>query len=93
MGAVSDVTGRQQRGKQMWYEVTKVGRKKNDTQWFPLEELEDTRRYPAYVRKLIKNYDQKQQAVDSGTASHGHIAEIQPRYRRRSTRARLDMGT
>ena len=62
------VIGRQQRGKQMWYEVVKCGRKKLDTQWVPLEELEDTRRYANYVKKLVKNYDQKQQALDSGMA-------------------------
>ena len=32
IGMVSEISGRQQRGKQLWYEVVKTGRKKNDTQ-------------------------------------------------------------
>ena len=39
-GAVKDVVGRQKRGKQVWYEVVKPGRKGEATQWYPLEEIE-----------------------------------------------------
>ena len=46
IGMVSEIIGRQQRGKQLWYEVVKSGRKKNDTQWFPLDEIKkDTTRF------------------------------------------------
>merc|ERR1719453_2497315 len=63
-GAVTGVVGRQQRGREMWYEVTKVGRVEADTQWLPLSELETT----AYVKKLILNFDMKAQALESGMA-------------------------
>ena len=46
--------------------MEKVGRKKGDTQWFPMSELED--RYPPYIKKLMKNFDEKQMALDSGMA-------------------------
>ena len=65
-GAVTEVIGRQQRGRQLWYEVRKNGRVSSDTQFFPQEELE--KMYKPYVKKLIKNFDQKQQALESGMA-------------------------
>ena len=69
IGMVCEVTGRQQRGKAIWYEVVKTGRKKSDTQYFPLDEIKkDTVRFPPYVMKLIRNYDEKQAAIDSGMA-------------------------
>ena len=37
-----------------------------DTAWLPEAELES--RFPPYVKKLIKNFDQKQQAIESGMA-------------------------
>ena len=64
-GAITEVVGRQQRGREMWYEVKKNGRMKDDTQFFPQAELEMGK---GYVKKLIKNFDQKQQALDSGMA-------------------------
>jgi len=64
-GAVYEVIGRVQKGKNMWYEVRKRGRVAADTQTLPQEELE---RGKPYVKKLIKNFDQKQQAIDSGMA-------------------------
>jgi len=66
VGQIADVIGRQTRGKSLWYEVEKVGRKKSDTQWVPMDEL--TQRYGAYVGKLIRNFDEKQKAIDSGMA-------------------------
>jgi elongation factor 3 len=68
IGSVAEVTGRQQRGKQMWYEVVKTGRKKNDTQWFPLDEIKNPKAFKPYVLKLVKNYDERQMALDSGMA-------------------------
>jgi len=64
-GAITEVIGRQQRGREMWYEVRKNGRVQSDTQFFPQAELEMGK---PYVKKLIKNFDQKQQALDSGMA-------------------------
>jgi len=66
IGAVTDVIGRQQRGKQIWYEVRRYGRRENDTQWFPLEEIHQ--RFAPYTKKMVKNFDLKQQALDSGMA-------------------------
>jgi len=65
-GAVYAVVGRQQRGRALWYEVQKNGRVAADTQWFPLSEIETTMK--PYIKKLIKNYDQKAQALESGMA-------------------------
>ena len=65
-GAITEIVGRNKKGKDLWYEVTKNGRVKSDTQQLPLSELE--KQYPPYVKKLIKNFDQKQQALDSGMA-------------------------
>ena len=65
-GAITEIVGRNKKGKDLWYEVTKNGRVKSDTQQLPLMELE--KQYPPYVKKLIKNFDQKQQALDSGMA-------------------------
>jgi elongation factor 3 len=68
-GQVCEVLGRQMRGKQMWYEVRKTGRKKGDNHWFPLEELTNPKGlFRPYVAKLIKNCDMRQQALDSGMA-------------------------
>merc|ERR1712100_943889 len=65
-GAITEIVGRNKKGKDLWYEVTKNGRVKSDTQQLPQAGLE--KQYPAYVKKLIKNFDQKQQALDSGMA-------------------------
>merc|ERR1719387_603715 len=62
---IYEIVGRNQKGGQLWYEVRKNGGMKDDTQSFPLSELEMGK---AYVKKLIKNFDQKQQALDSGMA-------------------------
>ena len=64
-GAVTEIIGRAQKGKQLWYEVRKNGKMKDDTQQIPLSELEMMK---PYVKKLIRNFDQKQQAIDSGMA-------------------------
>ena len=66
VGNVGEVVGRQTRGKQVWYEVIKCGRKKQDTHWFPLSEIELTMH--KYVLKLIKNFDDRANALESGLA-------------------------
>jgi len=68
LGQVNAVVGRQQRGRALWYEVTKTGRggTTGDAQYFPLTEIEQTMK--PYVKKLIKNFDQKAQALESGMA-------------------------
>ena len=65
-GAVLAVVGRNQKGKQLWYEVQRKGRVATDTQSFPLSEIETM--FKPYVKKLIKNYDMKAQALESGMA-------------------------
>ena len=62
-GAVIAVVGRTQKGKNFWYEVQKNGRVAADTQSYPLSEL-DSAMFKPYVKKLIKNFDQRQQARD-----------------------------
>jgi len=66
-GSVQEILGRQQRGRALWYELQLSGRVKEDTKWVPLSELEGAT-YKGYVNKLIKNYDMKAQALDSGMA-------------------------
>ena len=68
IGSVESISGRQQRGKQVWYEVVKLGRRKGDTQWAPLEEIKNPKLFKPYVMKLVKNYDERQMALDSGMA-------------------------
>jgi hypothetical protein len=62
-GEIEAIIGRAERGKQLWYEVQKVGRKKDDTVWEPLEFLS---KMSPYVLKLVKNYDEKMKAMASG---------------------------
>eukprot|EP00959_Pyramimonas_sp_CCMP1952_P127946 2675584-Pyramimonas_sp.AAC.2 len=57
--------GRQTRGNKLWYEVNKAGRKETETDWEPLVFLE--KMHP-YVMKLVKNYDEKLKADQSGMA-------------------------
>lgn len=45
----------------------KTGRRKDDTQWFPEDEIKKMFPKP-YVQKLIKNFDEKTKAVQSGLA-------------------------
>merc|ERR1712146_446333 len=66
-GNVCAVVGRTQKGMNLRYEVQKNGRVAADTQQVPLSELESAM-YKPYVKKLIKNYDQRAQALESGMA-------------------------
>ena len=68
IGQINDVIGRQQRGKQMWYEV-KTGRREGDTQWFPLEELNKT--YPT----TSEDDPQLRRAADGARLGDGHQAD------------------
>ena len=64
---VCEVIGRQQKGKALWYEVIRTGRREKDKpQWYPMSEIELT--MPGYVLKLIKNYDDKANSLASGLA-------------------------
>jgi len=64
-GAIQAVVGRQSRGNKLWYEVNKVGRKETDTDWEPLVFIE---KMAPHVLKLVKNYDEKLKADQSGMA-------------------------
>lgn len=62
-GEIEAVIGRAERGSKLWYEVVKVGRKKDDTVWEPMEFLV---KMSPYVMKLVKSYDEKMKAMASG---------------------------
>lgn len=49
------------------YEIVKTGRRKDDTQWFPEDEIKKLFPKP-YVSKLMKNFDEKTKAIQSGLA-------------------------
>lgn len=62
-GAVEAVVGRRLTGKELFYEVRKAGRREKDNTWEPLAYL---RQAPPYVLKLVKDYDEKLKALQSG---------------------------
>ena len=62
-GNIIDVVGRQQRGKHLFYEVRRSGRDETDTDWEMMEALE---RKDAYVMKMVRNFDEKLKAMQSG---------------------------
>eukprot|EP00967_Tisochrysis_lutea_P016134 scaffold18191_cov25-Tisochrysis_lutea.AAC.1 len=64
--AIYAIVGRTSKGNKPWYEFQQRGKMKQETQTLPLTEI--TMRFPPYVQKLIKNYDQKAQAIESGMA-------------------------
>ena len=84
IGSVGRVVGRQQRGKSLWYEIEKVGRKKTDTQWYPESEI--LSQMKPYVMKLCKNYDEREKAMQSGldvrpiTSDEciAHLSDVRP---------------
>jgi len=55
-GKITGITGRQERGKQLWYSCTKCGRDIDDVDWLPLLELQCKE---PYVMKLVRNYDEE----------------------------------
>jgi len=66
-GEVAEVVGRVKRGKQMWYEILRTGRKEMAMAEFKsVSEL--TTKYPPYVMKLCRAYDERQKAETSGMA-------------------------
>eukprot|EP00854_Cymbomonas_tetramitiformis_P013308 gene13308-15726_t len=62
-GNIYEIIGRQERGKALWYETRKIGRKEDDTSWEPLEYIQ---KMEPYVLKLAKNYDEEMKAQQSG---------------------------
>jgi len=62
-GAISEVIGRQERGKTLFYECVRMGRKEGDTDWEPVSSLE---RKDVYVMKMARNFDEKLKAMHSG---------------------------
>jgi elongation factor 3 len=76
-GEIEAVIGRAERGSKLWYEVQKVGRKKDDTIWEPLEFLV---KMSPYVMKLVKNYDEKMKAMASGVDIRPLTAEEVKRH-------------
>jgi elongation factor 3 len=72
-GEIEQIVGRAERGgKQLWYEVIKVGRKKDDTVWEPLEFLQKMK---PYVMKLVRHYDETMKAMQSGVDTRPLTAE------------------
>jgi hypothetical protein len=67
-GEICDVVGRQLRAKVLTYECVKTGRNKRDGTpdpvWLGRPELEKS--YPAYVMKLVRNYDETLKAMSAG---------------------------
>ncbi len=67
-GEICDVVGRQLRAKVLTYECVKTGRNKRDGTpdpvWLGKPELEKS--YPAYVMKLVRNYDETVKAMSAG---------------------------
>jgi elongation factor 3 len=76
-GEIEEIIGRAERGKQLWYEVVKVGRKKDDTIWEPLEFLS---KMQPYVLKLVRNYDEKMKAMAAGVDIRPLTAEEVKRH-------------
>ncbi|EOD20147.1 hypothetical protein EMIHUDRAFT_117742 [Emiliania huxleyi CCMP1516] len=72
--AISAIVGRTTCNKP-WYEFQQRGKMKAETQSLPFAEIQ--LRFPPYVQKLIKNYDQKAQAIESGMAIRP-ITEAEP---------------
>jgi len=76
-GEIEAIVGRAERGSKLWYEVNKVGRKKDDTVWEPLDFLN---KMAPYVLKLVKNYDEKMKAMASGVDIRPLTAEEVKRH-------------
>ena len=76
-GEIEAIIGRAERGSKLWYEVMKVGRKKEDTIWEPIEFLA---KMAPYVMKLVKNYDEKMKAMASGVDIRPLTAEEVKRH-------------
>ena len=62
-GQISEIIGRQERGKTLFYECRRSGRKDEDTEWEPLTSLT---KKDEYVMKMVRNFDEKLKAMHSG---------------------------
>jgi ATPase subunit of ABC transporter with duplicated ATPase domains len=62
-GNICEVVGRQERGKHLFYECRRSGRDDHDTDWEMLSSLE---RKDEYVMKMVRNFDEKLKAMQSG---------------------------
>jgi elongation factor 3 len=62
-GAISEIIGRQERGKSLFYECVRAGRKEGDTDWEVVSSLE---KKDVYVMKMVRNFDEKLKAMHSG---------------------------
>ena len=62
-GNICEVVGRQERGKHLFYECRRSGRDDHDTDWEMLTSLE---RKDEYVMKMVRNFDEKLKAMQSG---------------------------
>jgi elongation factor 3 len=60
---ISEIIGRQERGKTLFYECRRSGRKDEDTEWEPLTSLT---KKDEYVMKMVRNFDEKLKAMHSG---------------------------
>ena len=62
-GAICEIIGRQERGKQLFYECRRAGRKDDDTDWEPVTAL---MKKDEFVMKMVRNFDEKLKAMQSG---------------------------
>jgi ATPase subunit of ABC transporter with duplicated ATPase domains len=62
-GAICEIIGRQERGKQLFYECRRAGRKDDDTDWEPVTALT---KKDEFVMKMVRNFDEKLKAMQSG---------------------------
>ena len=62
-GNICEIVGRQERGKHLFYECRRSGREDHDTDWEMLSSLE---RKDEYVIKMVRNFDEKLKAMQSG---------------------------
>jgi ATPase subunit of ABC transporter with duplicated ATPase domains len=62
-GNICEIIGRQERGKTLFYECRRAGRKEDDTDWEPITALS---KKDEYVMKMVRNFDEKLKAMQSG---------------------------
>ena len=62
-GNISEIIGRQERGKTLFYECRRSGREDKDTEWEPITSL---MKKDEYVMKMVRNFDEKLKAMQSG---------------------------
>ena len=62
-GAICEIIGRQERGKTLFYECRRAGRKESDTDWEPMSALQ---KKDEFVMKMVRNFDEKLKSMHSG---------------------------